>query len=258
MAILSKGNTYSSGDSVTSTNLNALVDSATFVSGSNQTTDNSTLEVHSSGYLQIKDGGITNAKLAAGAVNASSVGSGTITATQLESSLSSTISSAIQNGDPSLTLTNASGEASIEVGGGSSSSAYIDLKNPNTDDYDARFINQNSTLVSDHVSRVRVESAGSLGLVAGATPSTATPGLEVVTASFTQGSPGSGSVVINETGADVDFRVEDNAGNNLLLCDAVDSKVTIRKLNLSNLPTSATGLSTGDVWRNGTVLNIIA
>ena len=83
MAILSKGNTYSSGDSVTSTNLNALVDSATFVSGSNQTTDNSTLEVHSSGYLQIKDGGITNAKLAAGAVNASSIGSGTITDTQL-------------------------------------------------------------------------------------------------------------------------------------------------------------------------------
>ena len=90
MAILSKGNTYSSGDSVTSTNLNALVDSATFVSGSNQTTDNSTLEVHSGGYLQIKDGGITNAKFAAGAVNASSIGSGTITATQLASDSVST------------------------------------------------------------------------------------------------------------------------------------------------------------------------
>lgn len=83
MAILSKGNTYASGDSVTSTNLNALVDSATFVSGSNQTTDNSTLEVHSGGYLQVKDGGITNAKLAAGAVNASSIGAGTITGTEL-------------------------------------------------------------------------------------------------------------------------------------------------------------------------------
>ena len=90
MAILSKGNTYASGDSVTSTNLNALVDSATFVSGSNQTTDNSTLEVHSGGYLQVKDGGITNAKLAAGAVNASSIGASTITATQLASDSVST------------------------------------------------------------------------------------------------------------------------------------------------------------------------
>ena len=33
MAILSKGTTYSDGDQVTSSNLNALVDSATFASG---------------------------------------------------------------------------------------------------------------------------------------------------------------------------------------------------------------------------------
>jgi hypothetical protein len=68
MAILSKGNTYSSGDAVTAANLNSLVDSATFVSGSNQTTDDSTLEVHSSGYLKIKDGGVDETQLANGAV----------------------------------------------------------------------------------------------------------------------------------------------------------------------------------------------
>lgn len=73
MAILSKGNTYSSGESVTAANLNSLVDSATFVSGSNQTTDNSTLEVHTDGYLKIKDDGVTNAKIATGAVNADSI-----------------------------------------------------------------------------------------------------------------------------------------------------------------------------------------
>lgn len=73
MAILSKGNTYSSGDSVTAANLNSLVDSATFVSGSNETTDNTSLEVHSGGYLQVKDDGITNAKIATGAVNADSI-----------------------------------------------------------------------------------------------------------------------------------------------------------------------------------------
>ena len=69
MAILSKGNTYSSGDAVTAANLNGLVDSATFVTGSNQTTDDSTLEVHSSGYLKIKDGGVDTTQLAAGAVD---------------------------------------------------------------------------------------------------------------------------------------------------------------------------------------------
>jgi len=83
MAILSKGTTFSSGQSVTANDLNALVDSANFVAGGSGTTDNTTLEVHSSGYLQVKDGGITNGKLAAGAVNASSLADGTITVTQL-------------------------------------------------------------------------------------------------------------------------------------------------------------------------------
>ena len=83
MAILSKGTTFSSGQSVTANDLNALVDSANFVAGGSGTTDNTTLEVHSSGYLQVKDGGITNGKLAAGAVNASSLADGTITDTQL-------------------------------------------------------------------------------------------------------------------------------------------------------------------------------
>ena len=83
MAILSKGTTFSSGQSVTANDLEALVDSANFIAGGSGTTDNTTLEVHSSGYLQVKDGGITNGKLAAGAVNASSIADGTITVTQL-------------------------------------------------------------------------------------------------------------------------------------------------------------------------------
>ena len=83
MAILNKGTTYASGDNVTAANINALVDSATFKTGSNEATDNSTLQVHSDGYLMVKDGGISSSKLAAGAVDATSIGSGVITSTQL-------------------------------------------------------------------------------------------------------------------------------------------------------------------------------
>ena len=85
MAILTKGNTYSSGQSVTAANLNALVDSATFKTGNGEAVDGSTLQVHASGYLMVKDGGITSTKFAAGAVDASAIGTGTITDTQLAS-----------------------------------------------------------------------------------------------------------------------------------------------------------------------------
>jgi len=68
MAILNKGTTYASGDNVTAANLNTLVDSATFKTGSNEATDNSTLQVHGSGYLKIKDLGVGSTQLADDAV----------------------------------------------------------------------------------------------------------------------------------------------------------------------------------------------
>lgn len=68
MAILNKGTTYASGDNVTAANLNTLVDSATFKTGSNEATDNSTLQVHGSGYLKIKDLGVGSTQIADDAV----------------------------------------------------------------------------------------------------------------------------------------------------------------------------------------------
>ncbi len=59
MAILSKGTTFSTGDQVTSTGLNALVDSSTFASGA---VDN-TSTVLAGGAITVKDNGITTAKL---------------------------------------------------------------------------------------------------------------------------------------------------------------------------------------------------
>lgn len=68
MAILIKGTTYATGNQVTATNLNALVDSATFDTGA---VDGSTTQL-SGGAIIVKDGGITTAKLA------STTGSGAV------------------------------------------------------------------------------------------------------------------------------------------------------------------------------------
>ena len=90
MAILTKGNTYSSGQSVTAANLNALVDSATFKTGNGEAVDGTTLQVHGSGYLMVKDGGISAAKFASGAID-SAIGTGGITATELATNSVTTI-----------------------------------------------------------------------------------------------------------------------------------------------------------------------
>lgn len=61
-----KGTTYASGGQVTHTNLNALVDSATFDS---DVVDNSTLQV-SGDQLSIKDEGVTSGKISSDATSA--------------------------------------------------------------------------------------------------------------------------------------------------------------------------------------------
>lgn len=65
MAVLTKGTTFATGDQVTATNLNNLVDSATFASGA---VDNSTTQL-SSGAIIVKDTGITSAKLSTTIIN---------------------------------------------------------------------------------------------------------------------------------------------------------------------------------------------
>lgn len=65
MSVLSKGTTFSTGQQVTATNLNNVVDSATFLSGA---TDSVTTQL-SGGAIIVKDGGISTAKLADGSVS---------------------------------------------------------------------------------------------------------------------------------------------------------------------------------------------
>ena len=60
MAILSKGNTFATGEQVTAAKLNNLVDNATFASGA---VDDSTTALDDNGKIIVKDSGITSAKL---------------------------------------------------------------------------------------------------------------------------------------------------------------------------------------------------
>jgi hypothetical protein len=78
MAILTKGQTFANADSVTSTKLNNLVDAAAFVAGASGTTDNTSLEVNGSGRLQVKDLGVTSAKIAASAITTSKLPDSTL------------------------------------------------------------------------------------------------------------------------------------------------------------------------------------
>ena len=153
MAILTKGNTYSSGQSVTAANLNALVDSATFKTGNGEAVDGTTLQVHGSGYLMVKDGGISAAKFASGAID-SAIGTGGISDTELATNSVTTVKIA----DNAIT------------------SAKIS-------DTDTQF------LVDDTSTQKKV--------------------------------------VINEAGADVDFRVEGDTDTNLLVCDATNDTIGI-------------------------------
>ncbi len=89
--------------------------------------------------------------------------------------------SAVQNGDSSIALTNTAGNVHMEIGGATGFEAFIDLKNPSTDDYDVRIISDDqTTLQTVHTSRARIEGHNSLGLCAGDT-SGGTPIPEVVT-----------------------------------------------------------------------------
>lgn len=88
MAILTKGQTFATANAVTSTKLNNLVDAAAFVAGASGSTDDTSLEVNGSGRLQVKDLGVTSAKIAASAITTAKILNSNITTAKIESSSS--------------------------------------------------------------------------------------------------------------------------------------------------------------------------
>ena len=80
MAVLSKGQTFATGDQVTALKLNNLVDNSTFVAGA---VDNASTQL-SSGAIIVKDGGVTTAKLNDAAVTTAKILDANVTKAKIE------------------------------------------------------------------------------------------------------------------------------------------------------------------------------
>ena len=79
MAVLQTGQSFASGNQVTSQKLEDIANLATFRTGTNQTADDSTIQVDSlGGYLKVKADGITSNELADGAVTSSKLATNAI------------------------------------------------------------------------------------------------------------------------------------------------------------------------------------
>ena len=260
MAILTKGNTYSSGQSVTAANLNALVDSATFTTGNGEAVDGSTLQVHASGYLMVKDGGITSTKLAPGAVNASAIGSGAITSTQLASN--SVTSSQIA----SSAVTSAELADNAVITARIADDAVTSAKISSTD----TTLNVNDThstvgigALATSSEKLLISSNDAFATVA-TIENTNTGSSPLAVLKIT--ARGNATIQLNDTnptpGSQGIYNVESGNGNFQIVeaATAGQEHFMIKPggtINMKNLPTSPGGLAAGDVWNNSGVLNII-
>jgi len=127
MAVLSKGTNFADGDQVTSTTLDALVDSATFVTGASGTTDDSTLEVNGAGRLQVKALGIGTASLAASAVTTAKIADLNVTVGKLSTGAPSWDSSSNLTVSGNLAVSAADAGKTIGVTNTSSTSAKFPI-----------------------------------------------------------------------------------------------------------------------------------
>ena len=81
MAILSKGKDFDTGEQVTATKLDNLVDNAIFASGA---VDNVTTQINGSGQLIVKDSGVSTVKIADDAVTTAKILNSNVTKAKIE------------------------------------------------------------------------------------------------------------------------------------------------------------------------------
>lgn len=124
MAFLSKGTTYSNGDQVTPTNLNAHVDSASpvktgvAVANTGNTTDETTCDINANGEIEVKDSGIRTAKINDAAVTTAKIADANVTLAKMASASVGNAALTPAAGSPAVSGsgTGASGTNVIEAG----------------------------------------------------------------------------------------------------------------------------------------------
>ena len=121
-----------------------------------------------------------------------------------------------------LNVVKSSGFGAIEIGG--TSGAFIDLKNPASDDYDGRIITTGTSLnltTNAGVGAINLQHEGATKL------STTSTGINVTGTVTSDGASLDGAVVINESGANVDFRIESDTNANAFFLEGSNGNVGI-------------------------------
>lgn len=154
-----------------------------------------------------------------------------------------------------LNVVKSSGFGAIEIGG--TSGAYIDLKNPASDDYDGRIITTGTSLnltTNAGVGAINLQHEGATKL------STTSTGIDVTGTVTADGADLDGAVVINESGANVDFRIESDTDINAFFLEGSNGSVGIgtsspfSPLHLSKTSSSAPATS-GNMSDNGITIS---
>ena len=138
MAILATGNSFTNGDQVTATTLNAAVNSSTFASGA---VDGSTTQL-SVGAIIVKDLGITAAKLETATNGQLMIGNGT------------GFTKAVLTAGTNIAVTNASGAVTLDLTG------TVAVANGGTG---AATLTANNVLLGNGTSAVQFVAPGTIG-----------------------------------------------------------------------------------------------
>lgn len=202
MGVINKGHTFVSGENVTADKLNNLADDATFNSNS---TDGTTLEVaNPGGYIKVKDGGIDTQHLADGAVTTAKIADADVTYAKMQNvAANSVIGNPTASGatPQAITIADLSADVATDIGNATTST---------------------NGLMSS-ADKTKLDGLTNTTYSAGT-------GLNLTGTTFALDDKlqiSSTEVVVNEGGADVDFRVEGDTEPNLLIVDAGLGKVSV-------------------------------
>lgn len=223
-----KGTTYATGNQVTATNLNNLVDNATFTSSA---VDNVTTQL-SSGAIIVKDGGITPAKLSTGKPSWDSVGNLSLDGT---------------SGYVSFVANGVSGGAfEIQKGGVDYGTLYGDDTNTVLDSGTS----PNLLLLVGGVTKVSLNSSGMNGVIGATTPAagafTTLSATGAVTFTTPLGLAGGGTgKALSDPGADRILFWDDSAGETTWLTVGSNLSITGTTLNAASGGGGTIGGSTG-------------